>query len=204
MGADRPKQYLTLGGKTILARTLDKLQQLNPARLVVAISPEDPYFDATLYPGVERVDGGNTRVDSVLAGLERLDLREQDWVMVHDAVRPCVSIADVRRLLEGIADDPIGGLLAVPVMDTLKRVQKGRVRETLDRSELWLAQTPQVFRFGPLVEALQSLPGATDEASAIEAMGHKPHIVLGRSDNLKITVHEDLALAAFIVAREGT
>ncbi|GAB6389482.1 2-C-methyl-D-erythritol 4-phosphate cytidylyltransferase [Stutzerimonas marianensis] len=204
MRADRPKQYLPLAGKALIEHTLDCfLDHPGLLGLVVSIAPEDPYWPSltcALDQRVQRVDGGAERADSVLAGLCHLrerGARLTDWVLVHDAARPNLARGDLDRLLGELADDPVGGLLAVPARDTLKRAgADGRVVETVDRSVIWQAYTPQMFRLGALLHALQAALEAgaavTDEASAIEWVGDSPRLVEGRADNLKVTRPEDL------------
>jgi len=203
MGAAIPKQYLALADQTVLGVSLKKLRALKPSRMVVALHPDDRHFNQKDYQDIERVDGGDSRARSVLAGLAALEAQQDDWVLVHDAVRPCVRVADMQALVDAVFGDPVGGLLAIPVKDTLKRVGSDRSLETVDRRDLWQAQTPQLFRFGVLFKALTAQPDATDEASAVEALGLQPKVVLGRADNLKITVSEDLTLAAYILAGQS-
>ncbi|WCD79204.1 2-C-methyl-D-erythritol 4-phosphate cytidylyltransferase [Pseudomonas sp. TUM22785] len=204
MRADRPKQYLELAGRTILEHSLACfLDHPNLKRVVVGLSVDDPYWpelDCASDSRIERVDGGKERADTVLKALLRLDelgARPNDWVLVHDAARPNLSRGDLDLLLAELADDPIGGLLAVPARDTLKRAgPDGRVAETVDRSVIWQAYTPQMFRFGSLhrslADALVSGVAVTDEASAIEWSGQAPRLIEGRADNLKVTRPEDL------------
>ncbi|MCB4796465.1 2-C-methyl-D-erythritol 4-phosphate cytidylyltransferase [Pseudomonas sp. NP21570] len=204
MRADRPKQYLLLGERSIIEHTLDCfLDHPALAGLVVCIAPDDPYWPALPCARDTRVQlapGGRERCDSVLSGLQRLDelgANEHDWVLVHDAARPNLAREDLDRLLAELADDPVGGLLAVPARDTLKRVgPDGRVVETVDRSVIWQAFTPQMFRLGMLCDALEAALASriqvTDEASALEWAGHSPRVVEGRADNLKVTRPEDL------------
>ena len=204
MRADRPKQYLELAGRTILEHSLACfLDHPNLKRVVVGLSVDDPYWpelDCASDSRIERVDGGKERADTVLKALLRLDelgARPSDWVLVHDAARPNLSRGDLDLLLAELADDPIGGLLAVPARDTLKRAgPDGRVAETVDRSVIWQAYTPQMFRFGSLhrslADALVSGVAVTDEASAIEWSGQAPRLIEGRADNLKVTRPEDL------------
>jgi len=151
--------------------------------------------------------GGATRRDSVLNGLVAVGgaVDADDWMLVHDAARPCLPAADLRRLLDEGAGDAIGAILALPVAETVKRAGKDeggvqRVAATEDRSQLWLAQTPQLFRAGLLIEALSRAANATDEAAAVEALGHRPRLVLGSRENLKVTYEEDVAIAAAILA----
>jgi 2-C-methyl-D-erythritol 4-phosphate cytidylyltransferase len=201
MGSAVPKQYLELNsGQTVLDMTVSKLQSLRPERLVVALHAADTWFDDLHLSGVDRVVGGENRAASVLSALTAIDARDDDLILVHDAVRPCVRVADINRLIDLARDHAEGALLATPVIDTLKRVTDQRVTATVDRSQLWQAQTPQIFRFELLKRALLAAPAATDEASAVEALGILPRICRGRADNLKITTNEDLAMARFIVS----
>ncbi|MBM7059827.1 2-C-methyl-D-erythritol 4-phosphate cytidylyltransferase [Pseudomonas sp. UL073] len=204
MRADRPKQYLELSGRTILEHTLDCfLDHPRLKRLVVSLAVDDPFWPTLACAGdirIERVDGGRERADSVLNALLRLEelgAQSHDWVLVHDAARPNLSSFDLDRLLSELANDPVGGLLAVPAKDTLKRARAdGRVAETVDRSVIWQAYTPQMFRFGALYRALADALVAdvaiTDEASALEWAGQAPRLIEGRADNLKVTRPEDL------------
>ena len=204
MAADRPKQYLEVAGKTIiehsLACFLDHPQLLG---VVVSLALDDPYWPhlaCAAEPRLQRAEGGRERADSVLNGLLRLSelgARDDDWVLVHDAARPNLARSDLDLLLAELASDPVGGLLAVPARDTLKRAgPDGRVRETVDRATIWQAYTPQMFRLGELQRALADalLAGVaiTDEASAMEWAGHAPRLIEGRGDNLKVTRPEDL------------
>ncbi len=201
MGSAVPKQYLELNsGQTVLGMTVSKLQLLRPERLVVALHAADTWFDDLHLSGVDRVVGGENRAASVLSALTAIDARDDDLILVHDAVRPCVRVADINRLIDLARDHAEGALLATPVINTLKRVTDQQVTATVDRSQLWQAQTPQIFRFELLKRALLAAPAATDEASAVEALGILPRICRGRADNLKITTNEDLAMARFIVS----
>ncbi|RUM54254.1 MAG: 2-C-methyl-D-erythritol 4-phosphate cytidylyltransferase [Methylococcus sp.] len=212
MAADRPKQYLPLGGCTVLKHTLQRLMasQLY-AGIVVALSPEDEYWPSLCLSDTEqvyRVAGGRERADSVLSGLDFIALlgSVDDWVMVHDAARPCVTETDLRRLVEEVGNDPVGGILALPVHDTLKDVESNRIQSTVDRSRVWRALTPQMFRLGLLRDALREASRndrrVTDEASAIELKGLRPLIVEGRPDNIKITRPEDLPLASYYLEQQ--
>lgn len=213
MGGECPKQYLTLAGRSILEHSLDRL--LAPPAIaggVVVLAADDRRWPKLNYRSAKplaQATGGAERCQSVLNGLRALAewAQPDDWVLVHDAVRPCVRQSDLVRLLATLADDPVGGLLAVPVRDTLKRADaQGRVQATESRSTLWHAQTPQMFRLGLLCEALTTALDAghlvTDEAAALEALGHAPKLVAGHHDNLKITTREDLALAEHYLHRE--
>lgn len=204
MRADRPKQYLRLGSRTILEHTLECfLGHPGLKGLVVSLADQDPYWPdlpCARDPRVHRADGGRERADSVLGGLSRLvelGAQANDWVLVHDAARPNLAREDLDRLLQTLAHDSVGGLLAVPARDTLKRADAhGRVQETVDRSVIWQAYTPQMFRLGllgeALADALASGAAVTDEASALEWAGQQPRLVEGRADNLKVTRPEDL------------
>ena len=204
MAADRPKQYLQIAGRCILEHTLHCFLD-HPGLLgaVVCVALDDPFWPHLPVANdarIRRAPGGKERADSVLAGLEALvaeGANSEDWVLVHDAARPNLSSEDLERLLDSLADDPVGGLLAVPARDTLKRAgSDGRVVATVDRSVIWQAYTPQMFRLGALREALaQALKegvAVTDEASAMEWAGQSPRLIEGRADNLKVTRPEDL------------
>ncbi|TLX63954.1 2-C-methyl-D-erythritol 4-phosphate cytidylyltransferase [Stutzerimonas nosocomialis] len=204
MRADRPKQYLPLAGRALIEHTLACFLSHPGLRgLVVSLAADDPYWSTLPCASDERIAravGGRERADSVLEGLLRLEALgadEADWVLVHDAARPNLQRADLDGLLEQLSGDPVGGLLAVPAKDTLKRAgADGRVAETVDRSVIWLAYTPQMFRLGLLRDALRQALAAgvtvTDEASAMEWAGHAPRLVEGRADNIKVTRPEDL------------
>ncbi|MGL4225477.1 MAG: 2-C-methyl-D-erythritol 4-phosphate cytidylyltransferase [Vibrio sp.] len=211
MQADRPKQYLSLLGKTVLEHTIDGLlahPQID--QVVVALSADDPYFSHLALardPRVIRVDGGQQRADSVLAALDYVCQHQlSQWVLVHDAARPCVTHADISQLIRLALTHPVGAILAAPVRDTMKRSDHlQQIQHTVDRTALWHALTPQMFRAQALREALhaalQQQVTITDEASAFEWRGEKPALVTGRADNLKITQPEDLALAEFYLRR---
>ena len=209
MCSNIPKQYLPLGGKTVLEHTLEALlacRQL--AGMVVVLAEGDDYWQ-DIQPRFSdqqlvRATGGAERCHSVLNGLQQLAGRadEDDWVLVHDAVRPCVRLSDIDILISTLLTSDDGGLLGVPVTDTIKQVDADNgVTATVAREGLWHACTPQMFRIGKLRCALQQaidkqLP-VTDEASAMELAGYRPRMVPGRRDNIKITVPLDLELAAF-------
>jgi len=217
MGSVIPKQYLSLAGQPVIVHALTTLLE-HPciAGLVVAIGAEDEWWPTvaaefrTAKP-LRVVAGGAERCHSVLNGLEALWewATPSDWVLVHDAARPCLIAEDLNRLLAALMNDPVGGLLAVPVRDTLKQADvAGRIAATVDRSRLWHALTPQMFRLGMLREVLRAALArgllVTDEAAALEAAGFAPRLVEGRADNLKITRPEDLALAEFYLTRRVT
>lgn len=208
-GGEVPKQYLDLGGRPVIAHTLERLLRSDPAAVVVVLAPGDEHWARLTRlddPRILTTLGGVERADSVRAGLALLAGRAapEDPVLVHDAVRPCVTPTDIQALLAA-ANHPGGAVLAVPVADTLKRVDAtGRVSGTLPRDGLWAAQTPQLCRYDVLVAALAAVrDGAiTDEAGALEAAGHRPLVVPGRRDNLKITWPGDLTLAGAILATQ--
>ncbi|MFV8460432.1 2-C-methyl-D-erythritol 4-phosphate cytidylyltransferase [Vibrio campbellii] len=210
MKADRPKQYLKINGKTILEHTVDKLlAHPQVSQIVVAISDDDPYYPElplTQNPQVIRVAGGIERADSVLSALDYIEKQQLgDWVMVHDAARPCVQLSDIDKLISTAMSHDVGAILAAPVRDTMKRGAQGQIDHTVERADLWHALTPQMFRAEPLwnvlSEALQQGVSITDEASAFEWKGFSPALVAGRSDNFKITQPEDLALAEFYLSQ---
>jgi len=210
-GGGIPKQYLALAGKPMLLRTIEALTA-HPriAGVMVAIAADDCHWqDVAGVKPVMTTTGGEQRADSVLAGLQavRGKARDDDFVLVHDAARPCVRVDDISRLIEqGI---PAGGaLLAAPVRDTLKRSGPGhRVEATEPRDARWRALTPQMFRLGELIGALTSAiaegTAITDEAMAMERAGHRPLLVEGSESNIKVTTPGDLALAEFILARQA-
>jgi 2-C-methyl-D-erythritol 4-phosphate cytidylyltransferase len=207
-GAEMPKQYLPLAGKPLIYHTLTALCRCERIdRVWVVLSPDDiwwrTYDWTSLGSKLETVFcGGVTRAESVANGLAAAETAaaDDDWVLVHDAARPCLSQAMLAALCDQLADDPVGGLLAVPVADTLKRADaQQRVAATEPRDGLWQAQTPQMFRYGVLLRALADHPGVTDEAGAIEAAGLKPKLVPADATNLKVTYPADLRLAEFIL-----
>ncbi|RIZ71768.1 MAG: 2-C-methyl-D-erythritol 4-phosphate cytidylyltransferase [Methylococcales bacterium] len=212
MNADRPKQYLQLNDKTVIEHTLMRLLSANVFTAVaVAISEEDPYWPELAIATHEKVitaAGGKERADSVLSALKaiRTLASDDDWVLVHDAARPCITTTDIKHLIETLKNDEVGGILALSSHDTLKSVQGDCIVDTLDRSFIWRALTPQMFRYGLLKTALEEAegnPAITDEASALELKGLKPKIVEGRPDNIKITRPEDLALAQFYMEHQN-
>ncbi len=207
-----PKQYLELAGRKVIEHALAPfLADPRCQQIVVALDPGDTQFQSLSVaadPRVRSVAGGAQRCDSVRNAILHLDASEDDWVLVHDAARPCLKRADLDALLTAVADDAVGGLLAVPLSDTLKQGSAGqRVVTTPSRESLWRALTPQMFRLGALRQALQAAQAAgrdpTDEAQAVEWWGHAPRLVAGRADNLKITIAADLALAAAVLAQES-
>jgi 2-C-methyl-D-erythritol 4-phosphate cytidylyltransferase len=212
MQADRPKQYLPLAGKTVIEHTLSRLLNSGAFQAVaVAISEEDPYWpelEISQNPKVITAPGGKERADSVLSALKSLQDKadENDWVLVHDAARPCLTSSDIHLQIEILKNDAVGGILALSSHDTLKHVDGDTITATVDRKHIWRALTPQMFKYGMLRNALQQTegnPAITDEASALELLGFKPKIVEGRPDNIKITRPEDLALAQFYMEQQA-
>jgi 2-C-methyl-D-erythritol 4-phosphate cytidylyltransferase len=209
LGAGRPKQYLELGGCTVLERSVAPFLAADCfAAVVVVVAPGDTLAAGLGGLGDPRVQvldaGGATRRLTVLAGLQWLAAHrgaaDDDWVHVHDAARPGLDAPALARLRDALVDEPVGALLAVEVADTVKRGQGARVAQTVDREGLWLAQTPQAFRHRMLRDALEAHRSATDEASAIEAGGHRPALVAGSRRNFKITTAEDLDMMRVLFA----
>lgn len=228
MQANRPKQYLALAGKTVIEHSLNLLLNLKQLEMIkLCLSPEDAYIGQLDVIGgrVSRENGGETRAQSVLNGLRSLNTQanDADWVLVHDAARPCLDPMLLERLVSQLEQDAIGGILAIPAKDTLKLSRSGDeysshstdekgapiVSRTLNRALVWQAQTPQMFRYGLLLSALEAALDSdlrsgldiTDEASAMEAAGHEVKLIEGSAQNIKITTPEDLALAEFLLAR---
>lgn len=210
MGSAVPKQYLPLAGRTVIEWSLAPfLAHERAAGVVVALASQDQRWSQTSLATDLKITtaiGGAERMDSVLAGLRALQDRvaPEDWVLVHDAARPCLPTSDLERLLSELSEDAVGGLLAAPVVDTLKRADAGdRVAETVPREKLWRALTPQMFRCHILRRALESAlsrgVAVTDEAQAVEALGLQPKLVAGDADNIKITLPEDLLRAERIL-----
>ncbi len=206
-GGEIPKQYLPLRGLPLVHHTLKPLCACpRIERVWVVLAPDDAYWGqrdwSALGPKLETLRcGGASRAESVINGLRAADLAaDDDWILVHDAARPCLSAEALDALLDELAEDPVGGLLAVPVADTLKLADEaGRVAATQPREALWQAQTPQMFRCRLLREALAAARQVTDEAGAIEAAGMRPRLVQSEAANLKVTYPADLALAEFIL-----
>ena len=213
MAGGQPKQYLALAGKPMLWHAAHALCVPAVEAVFVVLAPDDERFAACDWSALGgRIEplycGGETRRDSVYNGLvaAMAAVDADDWILVHDAARPCLPRADLERLIEECKGDAIGGILALPAADTVKRAAKDeagalRVAATEDRAQLWLAQTPQMFRAALLAQALKDARGGlTDEASAIEAMGLRPRLVTGSRENLKVTFPEDLGIAEAIIA----
>ena len=211
-GGGLPKQYVPLAGAPLLRRSIDALNDSVVLEAVfVVLAPGDKLY-AELVGEVRGVEalycGGPTRAESVKNGLAAIGrhAEAEDWVLVHDAARPCIDATSLNRLLHELEDEPVGGLLAVPLADTLKRAETGtglRAMSTEAREGLWCAQTPQMFRYAILQHAFRNADCAkiTDEAQAVEALGVKPRLVHGSPSNIKVTYPEDVALAEAILAQ---
>ncbi len=212
MGVEHPKQYLDIHGRPMLWHTIHAFES-HPAieRVYVVISPQDGWWDGYDWSAFAKLvvlrQGGATRAESVLNGLCACagEVAAEDWMLVHDAARPCISRALLDKLLARLDSDPVGGILAAPVADTLKRqAGDGRIAATVPRAGLWGAQTPQMFRHGMLTQALQAAGNeVTDEASAIESLGLAPQLVESDLTNLKVTYPRDLDIAAWLLAGNG-
>ena len=211
-GTAQPKQYQPINGIPMVQHTLAAFRSVDRIeQVVIVVAPGDRFLNTALdtdMPGVQVLPcGGTSRADSVRNGLQALQdagARASDWVLVHDAARCLIAPAQIEALMRACESDPVGGLLALKLPDTLKVETDGRVSATLDRADKWLAQTPQMFRLGPLLEALQAqaaggFAGVTDEASAMEMAGFAPRLVPGSAQNFKVTYPEDFALAEAIL-----
>ena len=206
MGCELPKQYLALAGQPMIYHALATLCASPDIGIVFVVLAADDgqwrrhdwtRFGDKLQP---LFCGGATRAESVLNGLMAAELEPDDWVLVHDAARPCLSQGQLARLIAELHDDEVGGLLAVPVADTLKRADAGqRVVRTENREGLWQAQTPQMFRAGLLLQALRTTPNVTDDASAVEALGLHPKLVESETTNFKVTYSQDVKLAELLL-----
>ena len=219
MGSSIPKQYLSIDGAPLILHSLRRLSAVKKIeKIVVVIHPEDSRW-AELEKSIKEefgnriitVMGGDERYQSVLNGLTALTefAGKDDWVLVHDAVRPCVRTSDIENLIQKVSLHSIGGLLGSPVDNTLKRVDKElTVIETVDRESYWNALTPQMFRFALLKESIQTVvvsgEQVTDEAAAMEVAGFKPIMIAGQKDNIKITVEADLVLASQILKNQAS
>ncbi len=201
MGASTPKQYAPLAGKPMLQHVIETFSSARQIdRVYLVVSAADAYIDALPLPPRCTIlrCGGDTRQASVTNGLRAIAPRldSDDWILVHDAARPGLTVELIDKLIAFVKDDPVGGLLAVPVVDTIKQSNgHGRSERTVSRELLWAAQTPQMFRYRMLLEALERTQDITDEASAIEALGLHPKLVEGSARNFKVTLPEDLAVA---------
>ncbi|PCJ26451.1 MAG: 2-C-methyl-D-erythritol 4-phosphate cytidylyltransferase [SAR86 cluster bacterium] len=214
MGSAVPKQYLPLNGVPVITHSLQRLHAVQSIqKIVVVLHPEDSRWAALAPDQNSRIScalGGDERYQSVLNGLEHLasEAADNDWVLVHDAVRPCVRTGDIEKLITELSGDAVGGLLGSPVDNTLKQVDDGLcITRTVDRRNLWNALTPQMFRYSILKDAINRVvfdgTQITDEASAVELLGHKPRIIEGSKDNIKITHADDLVLASKILESQA-
>jgi 2-C-methyl-D-erythritol 4-phosphate cytidylyltransferase len=214
MGGEQPKQYLRLAGKPMLQHVLDTFAETSAiAHTFVVVSAADGYIDEVIAGAPHLAgrttilrNGGSTRRESVLNGLHAIRERasDEDWILVHDAARPGLTATMIGLLIGSLQADATGGLLAMPLVDTLKRSgDDTRVETTLPRDGLWTAQTPQMFRYGLLRRALEQAGDVTDEASAIEAIGLRPKLVEGSLRNFKVTLPQDLLLAELFLKDTG-
>ncbi len=210
MGQEIPKQYLALAGQPMIAHALATLCACQKISTVfVVLSADDTQFQQYDFSRFgDKLQplycGGATRAESVLNGLLAAELESDDWLLVHDAARPCLTQAQLNKLISELSEDAVGGLLAVPVADTLKRADKaGRVLRTESREQLWQAQTPQMFRAGLLASALQQCKDVTDDASAIEALGFQPKLIASEASNFKVTYPQDLLLAELLINKNS-
>ncbi|MCG6933957.1 MAG: 2-C-methyl-D-erythritol 4-phosphate cytidylyltransferase [Gallionella sp.] len=208
MGQELPKQYLPLAGQPMIAHALNTLcASPDISTVFVVLAPGDELFHnhdwsrfgdklQTLYCG------GELRSDTVRNGLIASELEPDDWVLVHDAARPCLTQAHLARLIADLRNDEVGGILAIPAADTLKRADEHqRILRTENREQLWQAQTPQMFRAGLLAQALQQAGSFTDESSAVEALGLQPKLVIGDTSNFKVTYPQDMLLAELLLTQ---
>jgi 2-C-methyl-D-erythritol 4-phosphate cytidylyltransferase len=214
LGDILPKQYLDINGQPLIVYTLQALARVSRIeKIIVVLSPEDQHWRGlvandsaawkSLSTRVETINvGGKSRRDSVLNALNAIEFPGA-WIMVHDAARPCIRSELIEQFIDELENDSIGGLLALPLSDTIKLDDGNlRVAKTLSRENIWRAQTPQMFKFDLLKKALTASPNATDEAEAIEATGHQPKLVMGDSANLKVTYATDLKLAKMLLSEE--
>ena len=215
LGDSLPKQYLALNGRPMIFHTLAALAKVDRInRITVVLSPEDQHWRAFQADWAElgaRISvvhtGGKSRGESVANGLQAIaaEMSANDWVLVHDAARPCIRTELVEQFIDELENDPVGGLLALPLADTIKQDNGDlRVAKTIPREGIWRAQTPQMFRYGMLNRALRDFVDATDEAQAIEASGHSPKLVMGDSSNLKVTYAPDMKLACMLLTEDAT
>lgn len=209
-GAEGPKQYQPVAGQPLVLHTVAAFAAVpRLAGVLVVVSPGDAFWEGVEIAMVSvAACGGSTRAESVFNGLNALQAHgalAHDWVLVHDAARCLITPQQINTLIDACLDDPVGGLLALPLPDTLKQEAQGRVAQTLERADKWLAQTPQMFRLGDLQQALQAAGSAvTDESSAMEFLGKAPRLVAGSAQNFKVTYPQDFALAqAVLQARNG-
>ncbi|MEO6422944.1 MAG: 2-C-methyl-D-erythritol 4-phosphate cytidylyltransferase [Candidatus Nitrotoga sp.] len=208
MNSELPKQYLLLAGQPMIYHALATLcASPSVSTVFVVLAPDDVYwhsFDWAIFGDKLQplFCGGATRAESVLNGLLEAELELDDWLLVHDAARPCLRTNQLACLIEALRDDEVGGILAVPVADTLKRADaECRIVHTESRAGMWQAQTPQMFRTGLLLQALRTTQNVTDDASAVEALGFHPKLVPSSSSNFKVTYPEDIKLAELLLAQ---
>lgn len=213
MGADAPKQYLSLNGKSLIQHVIKVFDQATKIDSIhIVLSSGDAHWRSTYLNLSSKAQvhycGGDTRATTVLNGLNAIEAQvgADDWILVHDAARPGLSNLLLNQLLSTLENDEVGGLLALPLADTLKRADvEQRVSATVPRTDLWQAQTPQMFRYATLKKALMDFNGvATDEAEAIEALGLKPKLVTGELRNLKVTYPQDLAVLASLLSTHSS
>jgi 2-C-methyl-D-erythritol 4-phosphate cytidylyltransferase len=203
-GTPGPKQYERIAGQPMVWHTLAAFAAVKRiAKTVVVVAPGDGFFERNPTSALVVPCGGATRAASVANGLyelTRIGATDTDWVLVHDAARCLITPELVDSLIDACAPDEVGGLLAQKLPDTLKREEGGRVAETIDREDKWLAQTPQMFRIGLLMQALERAGAqVTDEATAVESLGHRPLLVQGGTQNFKVTYPDDFALAEAVL-----
>jgi len=207
-----PKQYLPVAGKPMMFHSIEALAAVSRIeRLLVVLAPMDRHWgqhDWSALP--EKVEaafcGGAHRAESVLNTLKHIESRvgPDDWVLVHDAARPCIMTELVEQFLDEVGDDPVGGLLAMPLADTLKGANEDqRVVKTVPRAGLWRAQTPQLFRYAILRKGIEKNPLATDESEAVESLGHSPRLAEGENSNIKVTFAEDIVIAELILEQKN-
>lgn len=219
LNSQLPKQYLSLGKQSMLEISICSLLACDIMdNVIVVLAAGDDHFQTlglSDHPKINTCIGSDERFKSVYCGMQKLaelGAKPDDWVLVHDAARPCLTQDDLQTLIVALREDKVGGLLAVPLQDTVKRVSEGKVIETISREQLWRAQTPQMFRFGVLKKALENAIrnssekkiSVTDEAMAIELLGLQPKIILGSQNNIKVTYAEDIAMAKSILAKKPT
>ena len=210
MGHELPKQYLPLAGQPMIAHALNTLcSSPEISTVFVVLAPDDTQYHSHDWSRFgDKLQplfcGGELRSETVLNGLLASELEPDDWVLVHDAARPCLTRVHLAKLIAELRDDAVGGILAVPVADTLKRADgHDRILRTESREQLWQAQTPQMFRAGLLIRALQQTSEFTDEASAVEALGLQPKLVAGDSSNFKVTYPQDIRLAELLLSQKN-
>lgn len=207
-GGTLPKQYVKIGAKTILEHTVDAFLQVEEiSEIIIVVNANDNVINdiSALKNHVTILKvGGKTRANTVLNGLNHLTLADKDWVLVHDAARCCIEPELIKKQIAELRNDDVGGILAIPVTDTVKVVNSGIISATLDRNTVYLAQTPQMFRYGVLKQALSThynVPGITDEASSVEKLGLPVRVINGSVSNIKVTYAEDLTTVQNILKK---